>query len=115
MTDAEQIDGSFRLDTDDYIIEAEWRAQAVGRDQADIFAAKVRSKGKNAMGLFVSIGGFAGTFFDRFAQSTPFITMDGHDMFLVLDDRIRLDDALRAKRRHANDTGSCHYPVSSFL
>lgn len=115
VADAEQIDGSFRLDTDDYIVEAKWRARAVGRDQADIFAAKVRSKGKNAMGLFVSIAGFASTFLDRFAQSTPFITMDGHDLFMVLDDRIRLDDALRAKRRHANDTGSCHHPVGQFL
>lgn len=115
VTDSEQIDGSFRLDTDDYIVEAKWKAQPVGRDQADIFAAKVRSKGKNAMGLFVSVAGFADTFLGRFAQSTPFVTMDGHDLFLVLDDRIRLDDALRAKRRHANDTGSCHFPVSNIL
>lgn len=115
VTDAEQIDGSFRLDTDDYIVEAKWRASAASREQADIFAAKVRTKGRNALGLFVSINGFTSTFIDRFADSTPFITMDGDDLFMVLDDRIRLDDALRAKRRHANDTGSCHYPVRNFL
>lgn len=115
VTDAEQIDGSFRLDTDDYIMEAKWRSAAVGREQADVFAAKVRSKGRNALGLFVSINGFTATFIDRFADSTPFITMDGDDLFMVLDDRIRLDDALRVKRRHANDTGSCHYPVRSLL
>jgi len=115
VTAAEQIDGSFRLDTDDYIIEAKWRSKAAGREQADVFAAKVRSKGRNALGLFVSINGFTATFIDRFADSTPFITMDGDDLFMVLDDRIRLDDALRAKRRHANDTGSCHYPLRTFL
>ncbi len=113
--DGEQIDGSFRLDTDDYIVEAKWRSGPSGRDQADVFAAKVRSKGKNAMGLFVSINGFAQTFLDRFASSTPFVTMDGHDLFLILDERIGLDDALRAKRRHANDTGSCSLPLQSFL
>jgi hypothetical protein len=115
VTAAEQIDGSFRLDTDDYILEAKWRTTAASREQADVFAAKVRTKGRNALGLFVSINGFTSTFIDRFADSTPFITMDGEDLFMVLDDRIRLDDALRAKRRHANDTGACHYPVRSFL
>lgn len=48
----------------------------------------------------------------------PFLAFWPHDgrtdLFMVLDDRIRLDDALRAKRRHANDTGSCHHPVGRF-
>lgn len=114
-TDIEQIDGSFRLDTDDYIIEAKWKEAPVGREQADVFAAKVHSKGRNALGLFVSVGGFTKDFLKRFEVGTPFVTMDGDDMFMVLDARIRLDDALRAKRRHANDTGSCHYPIRAVL
>lgn len=111
----EQIDGSFRLDTDDYILEAKWRSEPSGRKEADIFASKVQYKAKNAMGLFVSINGFAQTFLNRFTLSTPFLTVDGSDLFLVLDERIRLDDALRAKRRHANDTGSCYFPLREFL
>lgn len=114
-TDTEQIDGSFRFDTDDYIVEAKWRAAPSSRQDADIFAAKVRSKGKNAMGLFVSINSFTQPFIERFNEGTPFITMDGDDLFLILDDRVRLDDVLRAKRRHSNDTGSCYYPVRQFL
>ncbi len=102
------------LDTDDHILEAKWRTTAASREQADVFAAKVRTKGRNALGVFVIINGFTSTFIDRFAGSTPFITIDGEDLFMVLDDRIRLD-ALRAKRRQANDTGTRHYPVRSFL
>jgi len=113
--DLEQIDGSFTLETDDYIVEARWRSVPSGRDDADVFCAKVKSKGKNALGLFVSIMGFASTFLERFKESTPFITMDGSDLYAVFENRVRLDDLLRAKKRHANDTGSCHLPYSQVI
>lgn len=64
-------------------------------------------EGKNATGLFVSINGFTEPFLKRFEQATPFIALDGSDLFMVLDGRVRLDDLLRAKKRHANETGSC--------
>jgi Restriction endonuclease len=54
----EQIDGSLSFDTDDYIVEARWTKDPVDRGEVDIFAAKVRRKGKNAVGLFVSVNGF---------------------------------------------------------
>jgi hypothetical protein len=40
------------------------------------------------------------------------MTMDGADIICVLDQRARLDDLLRRKKRHANETGECYYPVS---
>jgi len=45
-TETEQIDGSLSFDTDDYILEAKWTADAVDRATADAFAMKVRRKGK---------------------------------------------------------------------
>jgi len=111
----EQIDGSFSFDTDDYIVEARWRSEPSDRADGDIFAAKVQSKGKNAMGLYVSVAGFTTTFLKRFEESTPFITVDGTDLYMVFDERVRLDDLVRAKKRHANDTGSCFLPASAFL
>ncbi len=111
----EQIDGSFSFDTDDYIIEARWRSAPTDRADGDVFAAKVQSKGKNAMGLYVSIAGFTTPFLKRFEESTPFITLDGSDLYMILDDRVRLDDLVRAKKRHANDTGSCYLPAATYL
>jgi len=111
----EQIDGSFSFETDDYILEARWRAEPTDRADGDVFASKVQSKAKNAVGLFVSINGFKSTFTQRFKESTPFTTMDGADLYLVLENRVRLDDLLRAKKRHANETGSCHLPASEFI
>lgn len=114
-TPLEQIDGSFTFDTDDYIIEARWRAASADRGDADIFAAKVRRKGKNAVGLFISVNGYTQPFKDAYRESTPFFAMDGADLFAVFDNRVRLDDLIRAKKRHANETGSCYLPASQVV
>lgn len=111
----EQIDGSLTYDTDDYIVEARWRADTASRADADVFAAKVRRKGKNALGLFVSVAGMSRDAIEQYRESTPFLVLDGADLYLVLDQRIRLDDLLKIKRRHANETGGCFLPASSVL
>ena len=111
----EQIDGSFTFDTDDYIVEARWRSMPSDRGDADIFASKVRRKGKNAVGLFISVNGFTEPFKEAYRESTPFVAMDGADLYAVLDNRVRFDDLIRAKKRHANETGSCYLPASQVV
>lgn len=109
----EQIDGSLSFDTDDYIVEARWRKEPTSRGDGDIFAAKVKRKGKNALGLFVSVTGFTRDLLNQYREATPFLAVTGEDLFLVLDGRIRLDDLLRLKKRHANETGDCYLPASN--
>jgi hypothetical protein len=109
----EEIDGSLSFDTDDYIVEARWRVEPVDRGDADIFAAKVRRKGKNAVGLLISVNGFTSAARDQYREATPFIAMDGADLFLALDQRVRLDDLIRSKKRHANETGDCYLAASA--
>lgn len=111
-SDVDQVDGSFRLDTDDYLIEAKWTQNPLGRDQADVFAQKIARRGKLAVGLLISINGFSEPLKTAYATSSPFITMDGSDLFLVLDSRWSLDVALLTKKRYVNETGSCHMPLS---
>ena len=83
--------------------EPEW-------ERFDVFDAKVRRKGKNALGIFVSVSGFTRPALDAYEERTSFVTFDGSDRHMVLERRVRLDDPLRAKRRHANETVSCHLP-----
>jgi Restriction endonuclease len=111
----EQIDGAFSFDTDDYVLEAKWWKKAMGRGHLDEFAKKVERKGRNALGLYVAINGFTSDALDEYANATPFITMDGMDLMAVLDERVRLDDLLRRKKRHMNETGSCHFPANQML
>jgi hypothetical protein len=110
----EQIDGAFTFDTDDYIIEAKWRKDKVSRAEADSFDKKVERKGKNALGLIVSIEGFTADAISEYSQRTKFMTMDGADMMAVLTGQHRLEDLLGRKKRHANETGECYFPVNRF-
>lgn len=111
----EQIDGSFTFDTDDYVLEAKWLKEAVESGQLMQFNDKVRRKGKNALGLFISVNGFSSGARAAFREGTSFLTMDGTDLFCVLDDRVGLDDLLAHKKRHANETGNCYFPASLML
>ena len=110
----EQIDGAFTFDTDDYIVEAKWRKKKVTRAEADAFDKKVERKGRNALGLIVSVNGFSPDAIGQYSQGTKFMTMDGPDLMAVLSGQIRLEDVLRRKKRHANETGECYFPVSQF-
>jgi hypothetical protein len=81
----------------------------------DVFATKIERKGKNALGLFVSVNGFSSDALAQYNSRTPFITLDGSDFYMILEERIRLDDLLRRKKRHANETGDCFFPASQML
>ncbi|WDQ00010.1 restriction endonuclease [Micromonospora chalcea] len=108
----EQIDGSLHFETDDYLVEAKWWKQPVDRAEADVFAAKICRKGRNTLGIFIAVNGFTEGFLQATHQGgTPFITVDGDDLFHILDGRIALPELLRSKRRHLNDTGSCWCPA----
>jgi hypothetical protein len=96
-------------------LEARWWKGPIGRTHMDVFAKKIERKGKNALGLFISVNGFTQDALDEYSSSTPFITMDGSDFFMVLDERVRLEELLRRKKRHANETGDCFFPATRML
>ncbi|WP_241178778.1 restriction endonuclease [Mycobacterium sp. P7213] len=111
----EQIDGSLSFDTDDYIVEARWRQESTGREHLDVFKTKVERKGRNALGIFVSVNTFSADALVQYGSSSPFVVFTGDDLFMVLDGRIGLDDLLRAKKRHVNETGDCNLPARSLV
>lgn len=107
----EQIDGSLSFDTDDYIVEARWRKEPTEPGDLHIFKHKVETKGRNALGIFVSIGGFTSGALAHYATMSPFVAFSADDIYTVLDGRITLDDLLRQKKRHVNETGNCYLPA----
>jgi hypothetical protein len=110
----EQLDGAFSLDTDDYIVEAKWRVQPLNREESDAFDAKVKRKGRNALGLIISISGLTADARDEYSSRSTFITIDGLDLMAILEGHVRLDDAIIRKKRHVNETGACYFSVSQF-
>jgi hypothetical protein len=111
----EQIDAAVSFDTDDYIVEAKWWKTAIEKSDADAFAEKVRDKGKNALGLLISVNGLSRGARDKFRMRTPFIAVDGLDLMHVLSGAVRLDELLKRKRRYANETGDCYFPAARML
>jgi hypothetical protein len=107
----EQVDGSLSFDTDDYVVEARWRKKPAEPGDLHIFKNKVEGKGRNALGIFVSVHGFTSGALTHYSSMSPFVVFTGDDLFMVLDARVRLDDLLRAKKWHVNETGDCYLPA----
>lgn len=111
----EQIDGSLSFDTDDYVVEARWRKEPTGRGDLDVFKAKVERKGRNALGLFVNVNNFSSDALAQYASASPFVVFTAEHVYIVLEGRLRLDEVLRAKKRHVNETDDCHLAARSLL
>jgi hypothetical protein len=103
----EQIDGTFNLDHETYLLEAKWEAKPVCAAPLLTFRGKVEGKSVFTRGLFLSINGFttqALTAITRGKQPT-FILADGGDLSPVFEQAIRFDDLLRHKVRNLAETG----------
>jgi hypothetical protein len=102
----EQIDGAFTFEGTEFLFEAKWQQGKVSSADLDSFAAKVRRKLENTLGLFLAINSFEDTALDLHAQNgSAIFVMEGADLYAVLEDRISLPDLLIRKRQHASRTG----------
>jgi hypothetical protein len=103
----EQIDGSFQIDTDTYLVEAKWHEQPSGQGELLVFREKVESKSAWSRGLFISYSGFTPDGLTAFAKgrSTNIIGMSGQDVYFILGGEISLREAIKLKARRAAETG----------
>jgi len=108
----EQIDGSFDLDHETYLLEAKWEKKPTPESQLLIFRGKIEGKSKFTRGVFVSINGLsdpAKTAITMGKQPT-FFAIDGHDITMLLSDAIGLVDFLRQRRRFLAEEGRVAVP-----
>lgn len=101
----EQIDGSFLLASETYLLEAKWQNPPCGAEDLHAFHGKVEQKAAWARGLFVSNSGFTEDGLVAFGRAKRVICMDGLDLYDVLDRGIPLAQALNLKVRGAVETG----------
>ncbi|MEO5349437.1 MAG: restriction endonuclease [Magnetococcus sp. YQC-3] len=103
----EQIDGSFRLGDDIYLVEVKWLSQPVSEGDLLIFRGKVEGKYVGTRGIFIAINGFSDQARQSITQGKQpnFLLMDGDDLTVVLEGNCRLDDLLRAKVRYGSEKG----------
>lgn len=102
----EQIDGSFQLGNDTYLLEAKWHGQPIGVADLHTFHGKIEQKAAWTRGLFVSSSGFSEDGLVAFGRGKRVICMDGLDLYEMLDRDIPLNQVLERKVRRAAETGS---------
>jgi hypothetical protein len=109
----EQIDGSFRLNSETYLVEAKWHGPQIGFADLMTFSGKVSGKAAWARGLFVSNSGFTIDGLEAFSRGrqTNLICMDGLDLYEMLARRVSLTAVLEAKARRAAETNRACVPV----
>lgn len=102
----EQIDGSFQLGNETYLLEAKWHEQSMGVAELHTFHGKIEQKAAWTRGLFVSNSGFTEDGLAAFGRGKKLICMDGLDIYDMLDRDIALTLVLERKVRRAAETGS---------
>jgi len=110
----EQIDGSFLLDDQIYLLEAKWTRNPIGVADLHAFHGKLE-KAAWTRGLFVSYGGFTTDGLAAFGPAKRLICMEGRDIYDALEKQIPLADLLRAKVRRAAETGHPFVPFASLF
>ena len=112
IENTQQIDGYFKFDSFDYLVEAKWRKDYPNGAEIAAFQHKINSKIESTRGLFVSINGFREEIINEFrGKGSNIIFMDGQDLILILEGRVNLDDCLRFKIERAVQIEETYSPL----
>jgi hypothetical protein len=105
-TTGEQIDGSFVLGNETYLIEARWQNALTPAADLYAFKGKVSARATWARGLFVSYSGFTADGLTAYGRGGNVICMDGLDLSDALSRELALNHVLEQKVRSSVETGS---------
>lgn len=105
----EEIDGTFKFEGENYIVEAKWQEPSVSTGQLYKFAHKVDGK-MHGRGLFISVNGFSREGIEAIVHGKHIQTMlmDGEDLSHVLEERLTLEALLDYKIRAAQTRGDVY-------
>lgn len=101
----EQIDGSFVLQGETYLVEAKWQEAPTGVADLHTFHGKLEQKAAWTRGLFVSNSGFTEDGLAAFGKGKRVVCMDGLDLYETLSRELPLNHVLESKVRRAAETG----------
>jgi len=107
----EQIDGSFQLGNETYLIEAKWVRDPIGAAELHTFQGKLDQKAAWARGVFISYGGFTQEGLHAFGRGRKVICMSGEDIYKALGRRIPIAEVIERKVRAAAETGAAFVPL----
>jgi hypothetical protein len=108
----EQIDGSFELDHEVYLLEAKWHHDPSPAADLYVFREKVEGKSKFTRGVFLSINGVSKDAADAITRGKQpnFFVVDGYDIMMLLEDNMDLQTFLRRRQRLLAEEGRVCVP-----
>lgn len=80
----EQIDGSFLLNNETYLVEAKWCSAKTGNADLHVFQGKLEQKVAWARGVFISWAGFTRDGLEAWGKGKRVICVSGYDLVLIL-------------------------------
>lgn len=96
--DREQIDGHFKYEKFDYLVEAKWISGPTKQKDLSIFDGKIRGKAQSTRGFCLAADGFDENAVAKFSGDAPrILLMAGEDLTLVLNGTVTMHDVMRAK------------------
>lgn len=113
VANVEQIDGAFKLDSRDYLVEARWRQEPPALNDLCPFIYKVDTKVNGTRGLYITQLAPRPEVIAQLTQLTKSVLiMDGQDIAVILQGLITLRQALEIKADKAAHEGRLFYPLS---
>lgn len=106
----EQIDGSFKMEGEYYLLEAKWHQTPTSAKDLRDFQGKIGQKAPWTRGVFISWMGFTPMGLEAFGRGNSVICVSGADLYHSLIARIPFPTMLDAKIRQASESGRHFVP-----
>ena len=115
-SNGEQIDGHFKYEKFDYLVETKWSAGPTKQKDLSVFDGKIRGKAQSTRGLFLAAEGFDDNAVNKFSGDAPrIVLMTGEDLAIVLSGTLPIFDVMKAKVDAIVRYGKIIFPVSRIL
>lgn len=110
----EQIDGSFQMDAEIYLLESKWEKHQLPEAPLLVFREKILGKSTFTRGVFIALNGVTAVARDAITRGKApcFFIMDGHDLLKILIEEMSLSDFLRMRMRLLAEEGCVSIPFS---
>lgn len=110
----EQIDGSFVLDGQVYLLESKWEKDPLPEADLLVFRGKIEGKSTFTRGVLIALNDVSTQARYAITQGKPpsFFVMNGHDLLMILSKATSLTEFLRKRVRLLAEEGRMCIPFS---
>jgi hypothetical protein len=110
----EQIDGSFQMDGQVYLLESKWENHPLPEADLLVFRGKIEGKSTFTRGVFIALNDISVCARDAITRgkAPSFFVINGHDLLMILSERISLTDFLQKRVRLLAEEGCVCVPFS---